>query len=333
VAPPVASAAPARTIYVAKPAADMRPAYLRLVDELTNRQFAVTPPLEADIPHESEAEATAFIAKAMSQAELSIHLVGEKLGYVPDEGDPIVKLQLRMADEHAADPAALPGFRRYIWAPAFLFDRDGEPLGTTERDPFEVLARFDRLSPNDTIVGSEPTVFINDVVRYLEQSAKPLAPEPLQAGGEVYICHREDDTEWALEVAGALKEQHLGARFPAFDSDVGEVTNVHRRALETCDAVVLCWANAGEAWIKAQSAELKRWEDLGRERRFACRTVVAGPPPGMRKNVFRDFPPPNEIDLVIDLSANQTPTAQALDPLVRATRDLGPAEGPKPHAT
>jgi hypothetical protein len=53
----------------------------------------------------------------------------------------------------------------------------------------------------------------------------------------------------------------------------------------------------------------------------------------VRKNVFRDFPPPNEIDLVIDLSANQTPTAQALDPLVRATRDLGSAEAPKPHAT
>jgi hypothetical protein len=107
---------------------------------------------------------------------------------------------------------------------------------------------------------------------------------------------------------------------------------VHRRALESCDAVVLCWANAGEAWIKAQSAELKRWEDLGRARRFACRTVVAGPPPGQRKNVFRAFPPPNEIDLVIDLTANEGATSQSLDPLVRATRDQGPSDAAKLQA-
>ena len=323
---PKAGGAPGRTIYVAKPAADMRADYQRLVQELSKRDYAVVPAADAEIPHEDRQEAIGFIADALAGAELSIHLLGEKLGYVPDEGDPIGKLQLSMAADRVKTNAQAEGahqpFCRYIWAPKFMLDRNGDGVAPAERDPFAVLEHFGQaLLETDTLAGSEPTVFVNDVLRYLEQSARAAAPEPLGEGAEVYLCHREDDTDWAIEVASALQKQKIGARFPAFDTDAAEVSAVHRKALETCDAVVLCWANAGEAWVKAQSAELKTpWDKLGRERRFAVRSVVAGPPPGSRKNVFSKFPPPNEIDLVLDLTGAEQPTAEALEPLVRATR-------------
>jgi hypothetical protein len=82
----------------------------------------------------------------------------------------------------------------------------------------------------------------------------------------------------------------------------------------------LCWAKAAEVWVKSQSRELKNWRDLGRDKRFACRGLVAGPPPGERKELLVQLPPRNEIDVVLDLTAYEKPLPEALDPLIFATQ-------------
>ena len=69
-----------------------------------------------------------------------------------------------------------------------------------------------------------------------------------------------------------------------------------------CDAVVLCWANASEVWIRAHARQLRDWRELGRTERFAFRGLIAGPPPGNRKKILLRVPPRSEIDKVLDLT-------------------------------
>src|SRR6202049_913792 len=74
----------ARTVYLAKPAADMRSAYLRLVDELEQRGYRVVPERGTEIPYDGSAPA--FVRSELAKAEASIHVLGGRAGYKPGDG-------------------------------------------------------------------------------------------------------------------------------------------------------------------------------------------------------------------------------------------------------
>ncbi len=306
---PVASSG--RKIYLAKPAADMRAPYARLVDELQQRGYAVAPAPDADIP--PDASAKDFIRAALDGAELSIHLLGAKAGWAPEECEPVVPLQLKLAAEAQS--------RRIIWAPRILVDEHAQAIDADARDPFAVLAKFDRKVDSDTVEGSEISAFAQFVIQHLDKNVPPVPDiEVIEPNARVYLYHRPEDTQYAVEIAKALEQRGIQPVFPAFEGDPAELAALHRQELADCDAVVLCWAKAAEVWVKSQSRELKNWRELGRDKRFACRGLVAGPPPGDRKNLLLQLPPRNEIDVVVDLTGFEKPLPEALDPLILASQ-------------
>jgi hypothetical protein len=313
-----------RTIYLAKSAADMRPAYLRLVDELQQRRYRVVPDPATEIPYDDTA--AEFVDSALRESEISIHLLGEKSGYAPDDADPIVKLQLVRAAQRVAAPIGEPsstdaGFRRIVWAPRILVDREAETEPGIERDPLAVLERFDKQRATDKIEGAEIGKFVDFVLQYLTRTTKPpKQPPKIVANAQVYVDHGVEDTDYAFEFGKALRGRKIQPVFPNFEGNPTEVAAANRGLLRECDAVVVCWANAAEVWARSRFPEFQAWHDLGRERGFACRGLIAGPPAGKRKRVFIEFPPRNELDVVLDLTGYEWPVPEALDPLIKATQ-------------
>ncbi len=308
------------TVYLAKPAADMRQAYLRVGEELKGRGYELVPPLDAGIPIEEGANA--FVAEALGRAKLSVHLLGANPGYKPEDSKEIVPLQLeRAAARVGADGA---GFRRIIWAPKVMEGgAGGAPVA--ERDPVDVLTGFDRQLPNDKVDGSALGRFIDFLLQNLANVGREgeelpeIAPE-----ARVYVYHRVGDERYAFQLARALVKRQIEPLLPATQGDAGEREVVHRQYMINCDAIVLCWANASEAWAKATANELKDWAALGRQRNFLCRGLVAGPPEDDRKTYLVELPPKSEIDVALDLTGLQEPTPEALDPLVRRARPAAP---------
>jgi len=147
-----------RTIFVAKPAIDMRKPYDRLVAELRRRGFAVVPEPEADLKYDGSAGAT--INDALASSDLAVHLLGEDAGKVTSPEGSIVKFQLASAAEVASrtDRPVGPAFRRIIWVPEFM-DVEPDTL-STKRDPQRVLKRFDRQIKSTKVVGSTFTRFV-----------------------------------------------------------------------------------------------------------------------------------------------------------------------------
>jgi hypothetical protein len=315
--PPPSEAGKKRTIYLAKPASDMRQPYARLVEELSQRDYAILPPPGEEIPYDETAKD--YIATALGNAEASVHLVGERPGYTPENGGPIVAMQLAAAGERiAGTPEA--GFRRIIWAPRQLAESNGAVAGgAADRDPLAVIDALDRHLDGDKIESRALSDFVSFLIAHLDRTAPRAAQtETLGPGAAVYLFHKPEDTGYALGLAQALKQRQMRPVLPALEGDPAELERVHRRKLIDCDAVVLCWAAASEVWVHAQSDGLKDWRDFGRRQKFAFRSVVAGPPPGIRKQVFVAFPPDGEIDLVLDLTDKEVPEPEALDPLIRA---------------
>ena len=116
-----------RTVFLAKPASDMKAAYVRLVTELQGKGFTVAPDPVADVPSDRSAEA--FVNDALSKAEVFVHLVGDSEGFAPEGLDKIVKLQLGLARAKSAQTegpsgqnstAALSGRQKFSTAAARL---------------------------------------------------------------------------------------------------------------------------------------------------------------------------------------------------------------------
>jgi hypothetical protein len=345
--PPPQPGPDARKIYLAKPASDMREYYSRLVQELSNNGYAVVPDPDKDVPHDNTS--TKFIDAALEGADLSIHLLGDGKGYAPENSKPIVALQLtraaaRLGAATAETGKQRAGFRRIIWAPEVLDGSDdavgadgkaadggnagagGANRVTVEnRLPLDVLARFGDFQPTDKVVGGTPSKFVDFLIEHLRQSdTQTGGATEITADDWIYVYHALADTQYACDLMDALKERGAAAGLPAFEGDPADVNRLHLERLSECSAVVLCWAQASEAWAHAQAHQLKDWKKLGRQKKFTYRGLLAGPPPGVRKTVFTKYPPANEIDIVVNLNEDKRPLTEAIDKFVH----LAPPHAP-----
>lgn len=317
-----------RKIYLAKPASDMQIAYSRLVEELTHNGYAILPDPKQSIPFNSSA--SAFVDLALAEAELSIHLLGDEPGYAPEKCDPIVKLQLERAQARGlAGNGPSAGFRRIIWAPETLDNEtsDDGTAGTAAaatriRKPHQVLSRFGKFQTTDKVLGGTISKFVDFLEEHLLQTARARVdgggPEPT-ADDWVYVYHVPADTEYACNLMDAFKQRGIAASMPALEGAPEDLARVHRQRLADCSAVVLCWAQATEAWAHARADELKDLKALGRQKKFLYRGLLAGPPPGVRKTMFEKYPPPNTIDVVVNLNEERRPLVEAIDKFTRMT--------------
>jgi hypothetical protein len=313
-----------RTIYLAKPAPDMLQAHRRVERELYEAGFDVVPKEIQEIPPDESA--IGFINEALEAAEVSVHLVGSGLGIAPTHHDRTVRLQLECAAakvERCANERTgrTTGFHRIIWAPKFFTGEFRDPfLGF---DKFRVQVEGDKLIESDNLSQFED--FLRDHLgRYTPETGKPCGSEETGPTGDnedadrtsekkIYLYHSEEDSEYAADLALALQRENsrIEPLLPALEGPPPEVESYHRQRLAECDAVVLCWANASEVWIRAHAHQLRDWRGLGRTERFAFRGLIAGPPPGNRKKILLRVPPRSEIDKVLDLT-EQAPSSPGM---------------------
>jgi uncharacterized protein YjbI with pentapeptide repeats len=155
-----------RVVFVAVPAGDMDPSYRSLVTQLQGRGYRVTPDPGKDLGMHGD-EVRSRVIEALSESEVSIHLLGMRSGGRPDGLDmDLVPMQLAAAAEEAR---RRPGFKRMIWAPDVLPGASAES-GAARRDPFEVLGRFGyQQLEADQIVGDTASRFNDFVLQHLAE--------------------------------------------------------------------------------------------------------------------------------------------------------------------
>jgi hypothetical protein len=163
-----------RTVFLAKPASDMKAAYVRLVTQLQGKGFTVAPDPSSDVPSDNSAEM--FTTDALTKAEVFVHLVGDSGGFAPEGLDNIVKMQLGLARAKAAQAEGPPGQklnRRIVWAPKILDEGGAAPVGpAVERDPLKALERFDQQIATDKIDGDILSKFVEFLFQYLTETGR-----------------------------------------------------------------------------------------------------------------------------------------------------------------
>src|SRR5262245_18639286 len=299
---PSAPAASKGTVYLAETSSDLRERRDAVRRELLGQGYSVLPdqPLPLVEPDFSK-----VVREHIAKSKLSVHMVGENYGVVPDDTtESIVVLQHELAIERAS----ASDFCRLIWMPPNLLIDDDRQKQFIER-----LENDSRCQSGADLLKSPLEDFKTVLHVRLNPPEPPKVDRPpapgLQAAMQrVYVICDQRDVEATQPLVDFLFN-HFEVTLPVFEGDESQVRHEHEANLAECDAVIVYYGAGNELWLRSKLRELQKIAGYGRTKPMLAKAVYIAPPDAPEKQRFRTHDA-----LVIKAAASFTPSV--LEPFV-----------------
>ncbi|MFY0608259.1 MAG: DUF4062 domain-containing protein [Cyclobacteriaceae bacterium] len=270
-----------KTVYLASTGVDMVIQRDIIKRELIRHGYRVLPQhtLSKEV-----GQLEAMVKEDLHKCRLSIHLVGEDYGYKPKGSDiSIVDIQNRIASNHTYEMAE---------------------YNKTAKEP-NPFSRLIWVSPDLKNVTERQKIFIEDlksdaasleeaeVLQITLQELKAIIREELVTGGRfsskkrniegldnkedkskiVYLIQDKSDIKTAKPIREYLEKSGFNVVSPVYEGDLVDIRYVHQENLRRCDASIIYFGNAKEAWIKTKLQDLLKAPGFGREKKLLAKAV------------------------------------------------------------
>ena len=203
-----------------------------------------------------EASFVGELAGMLGRCKLSIHMIGANYGMVPD--GPSEKSVAALENELAIEYAKIFGLNRIIWVPTGTTStspRQQEFIDYVLNDP---LAQFGA----DLITGDleELKLAIHAKLKKIETPPPPppVTESPNSGSKLVYIICDERDRKATIPLRKLIKSQGLDSAIPAFEGDAATVRQSNQDLLTACDAAIVFYGAADEAWKRSIDSEIRK---------------------------------------------------------------------------
>jgi hypothetical protein len=232
-------------------------------------------------------ELESLVQDNLQRCRLSIHLIGERYGIVPEAADQsVVALQNALATAYSQNNTE---FSRLIWLPTELQatqvtdERQQAFLTRLQNDP--ALQVGDDLLQTDL---EELKTAIQDKLQPKKAKQKPELDATADASSDIgpagptriyLICdQRDQDAIQALD--DYLYDQEFEVLRPLLEGDEAEVSEEHQANLRDCDAILFYYGQANEAWLRTKLRDLRKawlWthDTNPGQRRVCCWSVYS----------------------------------------------------------
>ncbi len=258
-----------RTVYVAETTSDLQYRLEEIRRDLKARGFRVVP--DSDLPRRAQ-DYCAAVAELLSHCCMSVHLIGQEYGAVP-EGESrqsIVGLQHRLALDRLDDPK----FSQVIWIAAGERS-DERQLAFLKylREDAQATAAVELLEGGIEELKTE----IYDKLALLDKSAKDAATPPqvpLSGGLEampsvlvaadeplrIYIlCERADRRAPTLvALRRYLVAEGYEPMLPTEGDNDTATLEEHVEKLRYCDACMIYYGEGSERWFEAKLNDIRK---------------------------------------------------------------------------
>ncbi len=242
------------TVYLAETSQDVEPAYRTVRAELMAKGVRILP--SQPLPPR-EKQALAAIDDDLARADFSIHLLGQRSGFIPegDSGTPIARLQLERA---AAQAKAKSTFRRLIWANPQL-----SPVDPAQDELLRGLSQGNLLHDRDEFVRETLELFKNTLIDVVSTyRSTPVAAT--RQTRPIFVIYDRNDASAGSEVRRGLFD--LGQE--VFRPDYSGDDEIERQAFAAfasqADAAVVVFGKTHEAWVQQTLLRLKDLQGPGR---------------------------------------------------------------------
>lgn len=282
---------PKPAIYLAECSYDRKQAREILEGELKRHGYPVLP--DQELPRD-EAEYMAAVEGLLKRCKLSIHLVGETYGGVPD--GPSQKSEVVLQNELAAQRSRTDQLKRVIWLP------EGTHSNQAQQQSF-----INALHQNaDVQIGADLITAdieglktaIHAILTKLEKP-EPQLPVIQAAAADhtklIYLICNEKDRKATVPMRKYFRGLGFEVAIPAFEGDATAVREAHQQLLTNCDAVILFYGAGDESWKRTMAQDLKKMPGYRSGKPLlACYTYLADP----RTSAKEDLIDMEEPDLI-----------------------------------
>jgi len=288
------------TVFLAGCGTDVREQYDIVKRDLLGHKYRVIPcgPLPNDVN-----ELVALLKEALDQSHLSVHLIGNSYGAVPEGTDrSLVELQNDLAIERQVEG----DFSRLVWIPPGLEiedDRQRRFVETLRSDPRAQEGADLLETPLEDLntqihhimaAASDDEVEVEVQERHVPvEIQKRHDPVELQERHDpvelerIYLICDARDAKNVIPVADYLFEQGCEVILSAFHGDEAEVRADHEENLRSADAVLIYYGAPNELWLRGKLRERQKIAGLGRTKPFKATAILIAPPNSQQDNWLR----------------------------------------------
>ncbi|MEY4930291.1 MAG: hypothetical protein RI909_1015 [Bacteroidota bacterium] len=232
----------------------------------------------------------------LKKSDLSIHLLGENYGLVPEgTHKSIVEIQ----NEEAAAASSSSPLQRLIWIPEGFTPKDDrqqvfvDKLNQGKEGITGADLIFSSLEEFKSIVSDRLSSMEKERTKLEAEAQKVVVAEsvstPTQATGSgiIYlICDRLDLDE-IKPLEDFLFDHGCEVMLPLFDGEESQIREDHTENLKMCDAAIIFYGNANEIWLRSKTRDFLKINGYGREKPLKVKSVYLAGKPDASKERFR----------------------------------------------
>lgn len=279
------------SVYVCATSSDVRSSHDQVRRELLERGYTVLP----DQPFILESNSfETNVREAMKQVALSVHIIGERYGIIPEDGDQsIVEIQNRVASEVSRET----GLERIIWIPENVAPTDSRQMQFIEsliRDP---AAQFNA----DVVVGTVEDLK-GDIIEKIEEiavrkkqhgrsagKAHSIPPMTNQPPSWVYLIKGPYDGGEVDILEDCLWNAGMEVLTLAFNEEMNEqeLNEAHQMNLRQADLCMVYYGESPERWVRKQLSDIRKSGGFQREKRILPSAVYIGRSADTQQKKFR----------------------------------------------
>lgn len=280
------------TVYLAECSYDRKQAREMLEGELKRHGYVLLP--DQELPRDEE-EYVAAVEGLLKRCKLSIHLVGETYGGVPD--GPSQKSEAVLQNELAAKLSKSDGLKRVIWVPEGTHSKQPQQQTFIDTLHHDAEAQIGADLITADIEGLKTA--IHAILANLEKPAPQLPAQQAAAAEQaklIYLICNEKDRKATVPLRKFCRGLGFEVAIPAFEGDANAVREAHQQLMANADVVILFYGAGDEAWKRTVDNELKKMPGYRSGKPVPASYTFLGDPKTTDKEDLIDMEEPNLIN-------------------------------------
>lgn len=286
------------TVYLAECSYDRKQAREILEGELKRHGYAVLP--DQELPRDED-EYVAAVEGLLKRCKLSIHLIGETYGGVPD--GPSQKSEVVLQNELAAKQSKSDGLKRVIWVPEGTHSKQTQQQALIDALHQDAEAQIGADLITADIEGLKTSIYA--ILTKLEKPEPQLLAEQAAAADQaklIYLICNEKDRKATVPLRKFCRGLGFEVAIPAFEGDATSVREAHQQLMTNADAVILFYGAGDEAWKRTIDNELKKMPGYRSGKPLSASYTFLADPKTTDKEDLIDMEEPNLINGLGDFS-------------------------------
>ncbi len=236
-----------KTVYLAATTTDLNTERDNIRRDLQMRGYTVLP--DQELPVDVHFRKT--VKDYLARSSLSIHLIGAKYGWVPEEEQrSVVELQ------HEFSRAA--SLQRLIWMPSFDMSAEDQ----RQQHVLNELKDHTVGDKNTELLSGSledfKTVVIDALERQKASSDRPTSADESTDTIRIYLMFDISDRETVSVIDDYLYDQKFEILRPIFEGEEQDIRQVHQDNLKFCDSVFIYCNKASEAWLNFKMNDIRK---------------------------------------------------------------------------